>query len=1225
MRILRTLPLVLMICGMALWVGLVQAAVGVYPGAAVTLSGNGSLVPITPTAYNGDVLLAQVVAKSSATITAPTGWTLLSKASTSLGSGTSGLRQNIYYLNLTVAPASSYTWTITGGSGYYSEAVIYAIHNAVAINCAAANTTSCAASYQSGGGSSMIAPNVGTSFSAGAVRLAFFASANGTYTITRALENSATAWTYSLSGSGTSGVGLSGSYYLLTGSSNGDQQTATLSSSANQIASSLIIAAGSLSLTCYSDNFDRTTGVGSDWAVATVNGSFTPSIVSNRLRMTDTGSQESTAVSLQKLFPGASNYLQMTFKYYGYGGSGADGMAVILSDGSVTPKPGGFGGSLGYAPKASTGAAGFAGGWLGLGLDEFGNFSNKSDSGACAPSVATASCATSAVAQSVSLRGSSSTYYWLTGTGRLATSVSNTGGHLYRVTVDSRTSGSAYVTVERDTSGAGNAYSTLISAFNMLGTKTGQSALPSDFILSLTGSTGDYTNTHEIDDLTVCAQYMNAMTSINHYRFAINTALTCTPAAVTVTACMDANCTSTYSGNVTATLTATTASGNDGWVAGTTQTFAGSGATLYLQETTAGTYSIGVSASTPVLTAYSVGAECSINGSSYSTANCSNITFADSGLLVTVPNQTSGVTSTSAAGTLASIAAVKKSDNSLSCVPAFASVTRCIKLWSGYASPATGTKTIAVNGTAIGTSSGSATAQSLTFDSTGKASGLTINYADAGQVSLNAAYVGSSTNSDAGLSMTGSASFVTVPYALCLDSPDSGWNCTATSTNAQTPGNCNVFTKAGSAFNVRVTGKAYTSGKSSVCDMNTTPNYAETIPLTSTVYAPTGGSNGSLGTSSISITSDGTATVSTTESEVGDFTLAAVPGTGDYFGATAPSGSAVFGRFKPAGIAISGSLTNRSDFSCSPASSFTYLGETLKSAVTLAAVNSQGGTTTNYTGNFALLPLTATDSTLSSSVTSVGLTFGVQSGTTLLNSRLSATCKTCGTFSSGLASISVPLTVARSTAVDGPFPTAQFGLSVLDSDGVGVYSPDYNWDLTGAAEGKLLGTTALRFGRMRLENAYGSPLLKLNVPAYAQYWNGTSFQKNTDDSCTQLSVPTSSTVTASTAAALYCSGGVGLYGTLAGVTASMNGVAAGSTATLSSGDAGLWLSKPTNTGGGYLDVAPAVPAYLKYNWDGVANSCSSSVAGDMFDDNPRARVRFGVPRNDKIIYLREVY
>ncbi len=1213
-----------------------RAAITVTNGTAAAQYGGSSLSLATPSGTaSGDVLVAQVSVAAGITITAPTGWSLVTSAST--GSSNSNITQNIYYLNVSGTPAGSYAWGIGGRSSQIAVGAMYAVHGANPADCASAATTNCAGAIQTGGGNQMTAPNIQSqppTYPAQSLRMAFFGAANGN-TYIGMNDSAATSGVGGRTGSGTNGVAINAEYYVMTSESNGGSESAYLyyGYSAGNAGSTLILTVQTLNLTCFSDTFNRTTGLGTDWGSAVVNGSFTPAIVSNRLRMTDTKTQESTAVSLQRLFPADGNYVQMTFKYYGYGGSGADGMAVILSDSAYTPQPGGFGGSLGYAPKAATGAAGFAGGWMGLGLDEYGNFSNKNDSGACASSATT--CQTSALAQSVSIRGSRDTYYLVTGTKTLSPTVSNSTGHLYRVTVDSRTNSTAnpqaYVTVERDTTGAGTSYTTLINAFN-IAAATGQKAIPSNFILSLTGSTGDATNTHEIDDLNVCAKYMNAMTTINHYRFAINTTpLTCTPAAVTVTACMDANCTTTYTADkVTATLTATTTSANadDGWVGGSTQTFA-SGSTLYLRESTAGTYTIGVSGSTPSLPAFSAAtALCSINGSTYTAANCSAVTFADSGLLLTVPTQSSGLTS-SGSSTF-SVAAVKKSDSSLSCTPAFASTSRSVKFWSGYVSPSTGTKTLAVNGTAVGTSSAAATTQTLTFNSSGVATGLTLNYADAGQISLSAEYDGSATTSDRGLTMTGSSTFVVVPYKLCVDSTSTGWNCTASSVNAQTPTNCSVFTSAGSPFNLRVTGKAYSAGVTDTCLLPTTPNYLQSaIPLASAVYAPTGGAAGSLSATSIDITASGTATVSTTESEVGVFTLSAIPASGAYFGQTVPSGSNVFGRFVPAGFAVSGSLANRQDVNTGSASIFTYLGEPLSAALDFTAVNTSGAITSNYTGNFARMSVTCP---IGSSLSKNGIAFGAVSGTTVLNSRLSSSASTCPAFSGGKATFTGSVTVARGTnTVDGPYAT-QLGVAFKDSDGVGAFSRNFDWSLSGTSDGTALSvivadstqsTTILRFGRMRLENAYGSPLLKLNVPAYAQYWNGTSFQKNTDDSATVLSVPTSSTVTASTAAALYCSGGVGLYGTLAGVAASMNGVAAGSTATLSSGDAGLWLSKPTNTGGGYLDVVPAVPAYLKYNWDGVATSCASSTG--MFDDNPRARVRFGVPRNDKIIYLREVY
>ena len=278
----------------------------------------------------------------------------------------------------------------------------------------------------------------------------------------------------------------------------------------------------------------------------------------------------------------------------------------------------------------------------------------------------------------------------------------------------------------------------------------------------------------------------------------------------------------------------------------------------------------------------------------------------------------------------------------------------------------------------------------------------------------------------------------------------------------------------------------------------------------------------------------------------GVFTLSATPKAGDYFGQTVPPGSNVFGRFTPAGFAAGGTLTNRSDIAACNATpadnTFTYLGEPLSAAMTLNAVNAAGTLTQNYTGSYARLSLAPVSSPASN-----GLAFGAQSGGTLLNSRLTASCTTCPAFTNGTTTLSAALTVQRATGstVDGPFYGAGFGLAVSDSDGVGIFGPDYNWDQSGSNEGKSLGTTNLYFGRMRVENAYGSPLLGISVPAYAQYWNGTGFVKSTGDSCTQIPVPASSAITAVTAPALYCNGGVGLYGSLTGVTARINMTSAG--------------------------------------------------------------------------------
>lgn len=59
---------------------------------------------------------------------------------------------------------------------------------------------------------------------------------------------------------------------------------------------------------------------------------------------------------------------------------GADGLSVFLFDATVPFSLGGYGGSLGYAPNTQGGSAtGLAGGYVGVGFDAYGNFSNPTE------------------------------------------------------------------------------------------------------------------------------------------------------------------------------------------------------------------------------------------------------------------------------------------------------------------------------------------------------------------------------------------------------------------------------------------------------------------------------------------------------------------------------------------------------------------------------------------------------------------------------------------------------------------------------------------------------------------------------------------------------------------------------------------------------------------------------------------------------------------------------
>ena len=116
-------------------------------------------------------------------------------------------------------------------------------------------------------------------------------------------------------------------------------------------------------------------------ALLTGNGAIDPS-GSGWLRLTN-NSGDQTGFAYNTTTFDLSAGLLIQFDYATWGGSGADGYSVFLFDANVPSfNIGAFGGSLGYAQKSSTttcnpapsNVPGISGGYVGIGVDEFGNF-----------------------------------------------------------------------------------------------------------------------------------------------------------------------------------------------------------------------------------------------------------------------------------------------------------------------------------------------------------------------------------------------------------------------------------------------------------------------------------------------------------------------------------------------------------------------------------------------------------------------------------------------------------------------------------------------------------------------------------------------------------------------------------------------------------------------------------------------------------------------------------
>jgi MSHA biogenesis protein MshQ len=310
------------------------------------------------------------------------------------------------------------------------------------------------------------------------------------------------------------------------------------------------------------------------------------------------------------------------------------------------------------------------------------------------------------------------------------------------------------------------------------------------------------------------------------------------------------------------------------------------------------------------------------------------------------------------------------------------------------------------------------------------------------------------------------------------------------------------FIAAGAPFSATVTAVTSTNV--------TTPNFGkestpESVILTPVLVEPSSnGTPGSLGgTVNLAGTqfTNGVATVNNlTYSEVGIMQLqASTASPSGYLGAGSVSGvSPNIGRFIPAGFAFSGfTVGHRSDLSCNPVSTFTYLGETLRIGFTLTAQNKAGTATKNYVGDFAKLVAS----------TPANLNFAGIAGATMFKGNGLTLSNGTGSWAAGSAEVAFNAVVSRGAAPVGPFDTATFGIAPVDSDGVGMMTLDLDTDApANGVDRARLGLIPLRYGRLRLQNAIATTGRAIKLPLTAQYWDSSNatFRTNDLDYCTRI-------------------------------------------------------------------------------------------------------------------------
>jgi uncharacterized repeat protein (TIGR01451 family) len=209
--------------------------------------------------------------------------------------------------------------------------------------------------------------------------------------------------------------------------------------------------------------------------------------------------------------------LVITFDYFSYGGteignppSTADGVTFFLFSGETTnPQPGAFGGSLGYAQRTGGGnPPGLTNGYVGVGLDEYGNFANDGEGRGAGCQNPSPFGTGERVLDSVTLRGSgngNTGYCYLENSGVLPQGIDEpdvpireAARRKLRIALTPDNT----ISVELDFTGTGNNFQQVIEPIN-LPTAPGQAPVPESFKFGFASSTGDATNIHEIRNLTV--------------------------------------------------------------------------------------------------------------------------------------------------------------------------------------------------------------------------------------------------------------------------------------------------------------------------------------------------------------------------------------------------------------------------------------------------------------------------------------------------------------------------------------------------------------------------------------------------------------------------------------------------------------------------------------------------------------------------------------------------
>src|SRR5471030_776858 len=702
--------------------------------------------------------------------------------------------------------------------------------------------------------------------------------------------------------------------------------------------------------------------------------------------------------------------------------------------------------------------------------------------------------------------------------------------------------------------------------------------------------------------------------------------LTCQASTVTLTACANSACTSTYSGNVTVAFTTTHLS---------------SGSATSQNVTVAGTASVSVSQTTPDTLTYSASSSASNpyicqNTGSGSATSCSMV-FSDAGLLLSVPNHLSD---SSAALTLK---AVQKNTTTQACAPMFAGTTQTFNFTCGYSNPSSGTVPVRINSTSAagvvtsvplaGDASSACTAGGakvgLKFDNTGAAS-TPLQYADVGQMSLNASYVPPSGNTPV---LQGCTSFIAAPASFGFTITQVAATKTLNPNDLVSP-----FIRTGDPFQV-VLSALNSSGKvtpnfgaESTAESYTLATPVLLLPTTCSAAPPPANCIAPPVVGNFGPIKLGVATASSmTWGEVGVFGwTATLANTSGYLGAGGgfiTTGTVKVGRFVPdhfettvtpvKGVPMACTYSTTTVISGCPANQAVYSNQPFAVQVTAKGPpsNNVSSTMVNYHNEVAeLLTYTGWDGAGAFDLAGAKTTHQRISSTSSPTPSGTLGSIVASQFAAGVASTTAAAPLQYNFSSIDPSktslltaPTAVY-LRALDVDlaNMAVITPGVGASST---EPGLMVVS----GALLVSNNYGSEMSPTPVTLKARYWNGSAYTNSTTDNNQTGYALSNSGISFTNCTQHLATGataGVGQPNCSAALKLKATSTPTTSTLLFNNGLSTFLLTAPGSGNSGAADitindsVAPFVIPFLP------------SISG---------RTTFGVYRGGPVIYLREVY